>query len=56
MEPEEMAVARKWLRKHLSAAMDIYTAIEGLLEVVFSVWSVLRLYDEGHQEKLVSHG
>jgi hypothetical protein len=28
------------------AAADTHAAIKGLLEAVFSLWSVLRLYDE----------
>jgi hypothetical protein len=56
MEPEETAVARKWLRKHLSVVVDMYTTVEGLFEVVFFVLSVPRLYNEGHWGKLVSHG
>jgi hypothetical protein len=52
MEPEEMAVAGQWLSKHVSRASiscghsNRYTKIEELLEVVFSVLSVLRLCDE----------
>jgi hypothetical protein len=56
VEPEETAVARQRLDKHLAAAVDMHAAIEELLEAVFSVWSVLKLYSEGHQEKSVSRG
>jgi hypothetical protein len=51
IEPEETTVARQPLYKQLSAAMDKHATIEELLEAVFSVWSVLRLYIEGHREK-----
>jgi hypothetical protein len=37
-EPEETAVARQWLSKHFSLAVDMHThTIEELLEAVFSV-------------------
>jgi hypothetical protein len=34
--------------------MTVYATIEEMLEVVFSVRSVPRLYSKGHREKLVS--
>jgi hypothetical protein len=54
--PEETAVARQRLDKHLAAALDMHATIEELLEALFSVWFVPKLYSESHQEKLVSHG
>jgi hypothetical protein len=39
-EPEETAVARERLGKHVPAAMDTHAAIEKSLETVFSVRSV----------------
>jgi hypothetical protein len=47
VEPEETAVVRQWLNKHVSAATDIHSTTEELLETVFSMWSGLRLYSEG---------
>jgi hypothetical protein len=39
--------ARQWLSiSHVMIAKDTHTTIEKLLEVVFSVWSVLTLYNE----------
>jgi hypothetical protein len=52
VEPEEMAVARQWLCKHVSRATkscghsNRYTKIEELLEAVFSVQFVVRSYEE----------
>jgi hypothetical protein len=40
-----MSTARQWLGKHAPMAADAHTTIE-LLEAVFSMWSVLRLYDK----------
>jgi hypothetical protein len=43
-----MLVARKWLSsRHVKAATDTHATTEELLEAVFSVRSVLRLYNEG---------
>jgi hypothetical protein len=42
-----MQVARQWLSsRHVIAATDTHAAIEELLEAVFSVPSVPRLYNE----------
>jgi hypothetical protein len=49
-----MAVDRQRISKHISAEMNQHATIEELLEVVFSVWSVLRPYNEDQQEKLGS--
>jgi hypothetical protein len=43
-----MAIARQWCDKHVSTAMNKHAAVEELLEVVFSMWYMLRLYNE-HQ-------
>jgi hypothetical protein len=40
------AITRKWLNKHASAIMDIHATIEELLETIFYVWSIPRLYNE----------
>jgi hypothetical protein len=56
VEPEQMAAVRLCLSKHMSAAMDMPATIEELLEAVFSMQSMPRLYSEGHREKFVSHG
>jgi hypothetical protein len=42
VEPEETVVARQRLDKHVSAAMDVHTTIDELLEASYSVWSVPR--------------
>jgi hypothetical protein len=47
VKPAETAVARQWLsRRHVMAATDTHVTIEELLEAVFSVRSVPRLYNE----------
>jgi hypothetical protein len=45
-----MAIARQWHDKHVSAATNKRAAVEELLEVVFSMWYMLRLYNK-HQLK-----
>jgi hypothetical protein len=37
---ETTFVSRRQLGKHISAAMDMHATTEGLLETVFSTWSV----------------
>jgi hypothetical protein len=54
MEQEEAAIARQRRGKHVSAATNQHATIEGVLEAVFSVWSVPRLYSEDQREKLVT--
>jgi hypothetical protein len=54
VEPEETVIARQWLGKHASVAKDMHATMEELLDVVFSMWSVPRLYND-KREKLVSH-
>lgn len=52
VEPEKIPTARQWLcintfpqqPNHMTAAKDTHATVEGLLEAVFSVESVLRLY------------
>jgi hypothetical protein len=59
VKPAETAIDRKWLAdtpigrqwlssRHVMAATDTHAAIEELLEAVFSVESVLMLYNEDH--------
>jgi hypothetical protein len=55
-EPEEMAVAKQWLCKristvtnHVTEATHIHATTEKLLEVVFSVGSMQRLYQDSVQ-------
>jgi hypothetical protein len=52
VDPEEMAVARQRLGKHVSAAVDTHATIE-VLETVFSMRSVPKLYSESHRVKFV---
>jgi hypothetical protein len=46
-----MFIARQWLGKHVPAVMDIYAMIGKLLEAVFSVWFMLRLYNKAQQDQ-----
>jgi hypothetical protein len=39
-----MSIARQGLSKHVPVAKNMHTAIEELLEAVFSVQSILKLY------------
>jgi hypothetical protein len=41
---------------NVPTAVDMHAPVEELLEEVFSVWSVLRLYSEGHQENKAKPG
>jgi hypothetical protein len=50
---EVEAIARKRCGKHGSTSTNEHTTIEELLEAVFPVWSVLKLYSEDQWEKLV---
>jgi hypothetical protein len=54
MEAKETAIARQWLSKHVPAATDIYATTEKLLEAVFSMQCVPRLYNEHQCDKSVS--
>jgi hypothetical protein len=38
--------------KHVPTAADTYATIEEVLEAMFSIWSMLRLYNEHQQELL----
>jgi hypothetical protein len=51
---EDSVIARQWHSRHVSAATNQDVEIVDLLEVVFSVGSMLRLYSEDQQKKLVS--
>jgi hypothetical protein len=53
VEQEGVVIARQQHGKHVSAAKNQHSTIEELLEVVFSVWSVPRLYSEDQWNKLV---
>jgi hypothetical protein len=53
VEPEKTAVARGRLGKEFSAATDMHATIEELLEAVFSIRSVQRLYTGDRKRKLV---
>jgi hypothetical protein len=53
-EQEKAAIARQRCRKQASAATNRHGTIEELLEAVFSMMSVTRLYSEDQQEELVS--
>jgi hypothetical protein len=52
-ESEKTSIARRWLSKNVSAAINQYATIEELLEAV-SMRLVLRLYKENQWELLVS--
>jgi hypothetical protein len=41
VDPEEIAVAKEWLVKNVSLAINTHAAIEGLFDTMFSVQSVL---------------
>jgi hypothetical protein len=56
VEPEEMAVVRQWMDKHMSMALATHATIQELSEAVFSMQSEPRLHSEGHREKLANHG
>jgi hypothetical protein len=49
VEPEKMSVARQHFSKHIPVAMNIHT-MEKLLEAVFSMQSVPKLYGEEQQD------
>jgi hypothetical protein len=53
-EPEEMAIARQWHGKHVSMATYTPTTIEEPWEAVFSVQSMLRLYNDQWDQLVVS--
>jgi hypothetical protein len=54
LEPEETIVARQRLIEHGPMAMDTYATTEELLEVVFYMWPMLRLYNKGQWKRLKS--
>jgi hypothetical protein len=46
-QSKQTSIARHWLSKrHVTTVTFTYTTIEELLEVMFSVWSMPRLYNE----------
>jgi hypothetical protein len=54
VEQEEAAIARQRRHKRVSTSTNKHATVEELLEMVFSIWSVLRLYSEDQPEKSVS--
>jgi hypothetical protein len=46
-----MTLARQWLDKHLFIAVDVHPTTEELLETMFPMQSILRLYNEDQHEK-----
>jgi hypothetical protein len=53
-DPETTSIARQQHGKHVSAVTNNHATIEELLEVVISMWFVLRLYKDNQREFLVS--
>jgi hypothetical protein len=45
VDPEETAIARQWLGKHVPVALDAHITVGELMEVVF-VWSMPKPFDE----------
>jgi hypothetical protein len=54
VEHDETAIVRQWHGKCVSIAMNSHAAIEELLEAVFYVQFLLKLYGEDQWEKLLS--
>jgi hypothetical protein len=48
------AIAGQWCVNHVAAALNKRATIKELLEAVFSIWSMLRLYNMDKREKWVS--
>jgi hypothetical protein len=46
-----VAIARQWHGRHVSTAATQQAAVEEMLDVVFSILSLLRLHSENRQEK-----
>jgi hypothetical protein len=53
VEQIDAAIAMQRCGKHISAAVNEYATVEELLEAVFSMQSVPRLYRKNQQEMLV---
>jgi hypothetical protein len=53
-EGVEVVIARQQSGKHVSTVINQNTTTEELLEVVFSVWYMPKLYSEDQHEKSVS--
>jgi hypothetical protein len=49
-QAEETSIARQWIGQDISMAIDMYTRIDKLFKAVLSMWSTLRLYNEGQQD------
>lgn len=54
MEHKQVAIARQWFSKYISAAKNKHEILEEQSGMVFSVQSALGLYNESQQEKLAS--
>lgn len=46
VESEETAISRQWPSKHAPVTTDTHATMEELEEVVFSVWSMPKLYNK----------
>lgn len=51
-DPEKSAIARWQHGKYVSPATNKHVAIKELLEAMLSIWSMPKLYSEGHWKKL----
>jgi hypothetical protein len=54
VERIDAAISRQWNDEHVSAAKNQHATIAELLEAVFSMQSLPRLYGEDQREKLIS--
>jgi hypothetical protein len=45
-----MATARQWISEDSPVATDMHATLEELLDTVFSMWSMPRLYSKDHRE------
>jgi hypothetical protein len=53
-DSEKISIARQWHSKHISVVMDNHSITGDLLEVVFSMRSMPRLYKENQSDFSVS--
>jgi hypothetical protein len=53
-DPEKIIIARQQYGKHVSVVINNHTTTEELLEVLFSMWKLPRLYKEIQLEFPVS--
>jgi ribosome-interacting GTPase 1 len=54
VEQDETAIVRQWHGRCVSIAMNSHAAIEELLEAVFSLQFLLKLYSKNQGKKLLS--